>query len=273
MTYLHWVAKTHPGYRPFERQDFSEHFWERLREVFPRAYACVLMPNHFHVITPSVKSDQDLQLKLHQLRCMIGQVSQAFELTPKSWLPVPEPTTIPDGKHLLRQVRYVHLNPCRSHLTREPLSWLWSTHRDYLGLVRDPWSDLKTLSTVSGQGFNAESFHRYVSSDPTAEVRGTPFPKALERKHWVSHVSSVQLKRALRDYYRNESSGISLQAKMMKIDLKRTKPSILQELKISDSTLRRYCMKPEPKNIMAALQYLVADPRLSGELSVNKISS
>ncbi len=65
---------------------------------------------------------------------------------------------IPDAKHLLRQVRYVHLNPCRGGLVQDPLCWRMARCLQY-----------------RGRNF-AEWFHGYVSGDPHTSVAGTPFP-------------------------------------------------------------------------------------------------
>jgi hypothetical protein len=82
-------------------------------------------------------------------------------------------------KKIARQVRYIHLNPCRAALTDDPLRWLWSTHRDVVGAVVDPWIDGLRLAPHLGKstcGFE-DWFHGYVSADPTVHVAGT-FPPA-----------------------------------------------------------------------------------------------
>jgi hypothetical protein len=78
-----------------------------------------------------------------------------------------------------RAIRYIHLNPCRKEYSGDPISWEWSTHRDYLGVVAYPWP--RTWTQLQSLGFykgptGVEAFHRYVSADPTAHVLGTPPP-------------------------------------------------------------------------------------------------
>ncbi len=41
--------------------------------------------------------------------------------------------------YLLQLVRYIHLNPVRAHLIRDPVEYRWSGHRTYLGLDRVSW--------------------------------------------------------------------------------------------------------------------------------------
>ncbi len=47
-----------------------------------------------------------------------------------------------DGNaYLLELVRYIHLNPVRAGLVRDPSEWVWSGHRAYLGRERTTWLD------------------------------------------------------------------------------------------------------------------------------------
>ncbi|MBI4704176.1 MAG: hypothetical protein HY744_23960, partial [Deltaproteobacteria bacterium] len=100
-------------------------------------------------------------------------------VAPCSWEPVPPPEIIPDLKHLRRLVRYLALNPCRAGLASDPLSWPWSTHRDVVGAVADPWIDGSRLAAalvLPAQGF-AVAHHAYVSGDPCVSTAGTPFSR------------------------------------------------------------------------------------------------
>jgi hypothetical protein len=101
---------------------------------------------------------------------------------------VPEPTLIADAKHLLRTIRYVHLNACREQLVGDPLLWPWSTHRGVVGAEQDPWLDARRLAGFVASNY-AESafvawFHRYVSSDPSCAPGGTPLPVAAPKREW-----------------------------------------------------------------------------------------
>ncbi|MCM0607249.1 MAG: hypothetical protein KA715_14260 [Xanthomonadaceae bacterium] len=249
MKFLHWVGKTHNGYQPFNHEHFSKRIWTDLRDLFPQTYACILMPNHFHIISPElgVKETKD---KLHSLSSQIGQNTRFYDMEPKIWLPLPLPNIIPDSKHLERQIRYVHLNPCRSDLTSEPLSWKWSTHLDYLGLVKNPWCNLKELRS-KGRNFSAEFFHLFVSNDPTAQIGGTSFPKSVKRAQWMTKVSCETLHEAL-----------DLKARIMKCDLNRTNQSILSRLEISRSSLKRFIKHQESSQDISTLEYHLGDERL-----------
>ena len=96
-----------------------------------------------------------------------------------------QPTEVYDDKHASRAVRYVHLNACREHMTRDPLAWPFSTHRDALGLA---WPAI--VRPVP----RPEDFHRWISSDPDVRVDGSALPAQALR----TDVRAVSPK-ALRD--------------------------------------------------------------------------
>jgi hypothetical protein len=130
------------------------------------------MPNHPHLI---VRGDPDRERsKLSHLLSGFTRHSGERRL----WDDRTSAERIPDPAHLSRQIRYVHLNPCRARLVDDPLRWPWSTHRGVIGAEADPWADAGRLAEVLGRsrpGFE-ERFHAYVSGDPTVAVSGTPLP-------------------------------------------------------------------------------------------------
>ncbi|MCP4806384.1 MAG: hypothetical protein GY884_13655 [Proteobacteria bacterium] len=73
-------------------------------------------------------------------------------------------------------LRYIHLNPCRAGLASDPLAWRWSTHRDLVGAVVDPWVPLDRWAEWTSM--DAAELHSYIASDPSTDVTGTPMPEA-----------------------------------------------------------------------------------------------
>ncbi|NDG86038.1 MAG: hypothetical protein EBX52_13495 [Proteobacteria bacterium] len=176
---FHWVVRTCDRIKPFLNRDTCVEFWSLLREKFPDTMAAVIMPDHAHWIQKSVigpDSGPDFTLEPH--KSIFARRIKKFE---RRWgfrfEPIRTPMQIPDRKHLLRQVRYIHLNPCRSRLAQDPLEWEWSTHWDILGLVRNPWINAKDFFDDLGIPNDLMAFHRYVSADPSVNVEGTPFPE------------------------------------------------------------------------------------------------
>jgi len=179
MDLLHLAARMDFGSPPLIDERACD-LWTWLRQCFPSALAATLMPDHLHVITPGEPEAgrATLQGILAQHRGMHGSPGRGRG--PGRWT-IPPPSVIPDVRHLGRQVRYVSLNPCRAGLVRDPLAWLWSTHRDVVGAVVDPWVTADRLAEALGErarGF-VERHHAYVSGDPSAAVSGTPLPRVV----------------------------------------------------------------------------------------------
>jgi hypothetical protein len=64
-------------------------------------------------------------------------------------------------------------------LVHDPLQWHWSTHRDAVGAIVDPWVSTAAVAAALNRplkGFAARH-HAYVSADPSVNLRGTPPPR------------------------------------------------------------------------------------------------
>ncbi len=201
--WVHVTARTMAGVRSLREATAARWLWTRLQRVFPDVAAAVLMPNHVHILARVT----DIWAVAGQLGSVLSGFSRhhgmGFEAGSEhlGWEPVPPPRVVPDVLHLRRQVRYVVLNPCRAGLARDPLEWVWSTHRDVVGAAAAPWVPRWHLAAIleeRGKGFVARH-HAYVSGDPSVAVAGTPPPAAagevsgvtLERVAWAA-VASVR---------------------------------------------------------------------------------
>ena len=144
-------------------------------QTFPEALALAVMPDHVHILLPHddpgsrIGSFQSAYARWrHGHRGGSGSV----------WRPAGDPRVINDVKHLRRTIRYVHLNPCRSGLTRDPLTWPWTTHRDAVGFAHPH---------VVPEQPDVARFHEYVSKDDTCSPLGTPLPTLrFEAFHWFA---------------------------------------------------------------------------------------
>jgi hypothetical protein len=175
----HLTAHAVGGLTPFATFEGAAFAWRRLRRAFPQALAVVLLPNHLHIVS----DEPDPDAARRRLAAVLSGVARHPPCATGSrvWAEVPPPRPIPDVRHLARHVRYLALNPCRSGLVRDPLSWLWSTHRDVIGAVADPWASAERLAAAlrrPRRGFEA-AHHAYVSGDPSTCVTGTPFPQPV----------------------------------------------------------------------------------------------
>src|SRR5687768_13162073 len=114
----HLVARTRSSYRPFTERSHCIYLWGILQRAFPEIAAAVLMPNHLHLLATG--EPKDLHLKLQQTVRVFSRNRFSGQ---NVWESVPEPNPIADPHHLLRHIRYVHLNPCRKELCSEPAEW------------------------------------------------------------------------------------------------------------------------------------------------------
>jgi putative transposase len=174
MPYFHLVARTRWPHAPFQDRAHCADFWTKLRRRFPRTLGAVLMPDHLHLIVECGEPGEVLR----RLRIETTAFNRARFLGKSLWDPLSAAQSIPNGQHLLRQIRYVHLNPCRAGLATDPLEWEWSTHRDAVGAVSESWIDLPALHRLSKTNFKtfADVFHQYVSGDPSVQIKGTTLP-------------------------------------------------------------------------------------------------
>jgi hypothetical protein len=154
--------------------------WDALRPVFPSALAALLMPNHLHLVAAT----RDPEVELTRLRAVVGAYARQFGV---GWNRVSDPKPLPTLDKVLREIRYVSLNPCRPArvgtdyvtLSSDPLGWEWSTHRDAVGAIVDPWVTAERIAEETGQrpADAVAWLHRYVSSDPSVAVQGTAAPR------------------------------------------------------------------------------------------------
>ncbi len=175
-TVVHMVASLRPHVPHLRDDAMYLWLWRHLRAAFPDAIAIVLMPNHLHLLAWLTR------LSRRRLAAVLGGFARTFELG-EIWRPVPEPEAVVSDEKLARNVRYTALNPCRTWqehepLVRDPLAWPWSTHRDVVGAIVNPWIAAPRLADVLGwpAANFAQRYHRYVSSDSHVATAGTPFP-------------------------------------------------------------------------------------------------
>lgn len=202
MKYYHLTARTRWPHKPFTDREVCADLWGRLQKRFPKVLACVLMPNHLHIVLYGAHPEAARQILAIELRAFTQSQFPGLRL----WEEVPPPEMIQDRKHLARFIRYVHLNPSRARLVDDPLEWEWSTHRDAVGGAAPTWIDLGMLMQIfkADPRKLAEVIHRYVSGDPTVHVASTPLiwsrpsgelflPQTLMRAVWIATRSPSRL--------------------------------------------------------------------------------
>ena len=126
-------------------------FLQKLTEYKKRynfiLYAYSLMDNHIHLLleTGDVSLSKIMQGLLQSYtqwyNGKYGVVGHLFQGRFKSIL-------CDKREYLLNLIRYIHLNSVRAGLVRDPLEYMWSSHRIYLGIER---SDLVDCDLVLSQ--------------------------------------------------------------------------------------------------------------------------
>ena len=163
----HLTCRSRRGTLAFRTHVEARALWDRVIEAVPDPVALCLMPDHVHL------------LHARDVHARLGRALSAFArwrnhqrgVKGAVWERQSAPEPVLGEKKLRRSERYIHLNPCRAWLVKDPLAWAWSTHRDRVGLavpcVRPPVPD-------------THAFHAYISADPTVHVQGTQLPVAQD---------------------------------------------------------------------------------------------
>lgn len=130
-----------------DRRQFLMLAEEGVRRFGHRVHAFCLMPNHVHFAlqvgeVPLSKIMQNLSFRytgwINKRR---GRRGHLFHGRYKAIL-------VDQDAYLLELTRYIHLNPVRAGLIKDPAAYLWSGHRTYLGKGSLPWL---TTEWVLGQ--------------------------------------------------------------------------------------------------------------------------
>ncbi len=114
-----------------------EWLWRRLREAFPDAWSCVLMPTHVHLLVAS------------GLAARLGYVLRGYTRRYGTRLHVAPPQPTNTAAIAQRTLRYQWLNPVRARLVDDPWQWRWSTLRDVGGVAWPVWTPLSRVAALA----------------------------------------------------------------------------------------------------------------------------
>jgi hypothetical protein len=111
------------------------------------------MPNHVHLLieageTPLSKIMQAIQFSYTQsFNRRHRKVGHLFQGRYKAVL-------CQKDEYLLQLIRYIHLNPVRAKIVKDPKDYLWSSHRALLGMDRNPRCDVNAVLREFGRRRN-----------------------------------------------------------------------------------------------------------------------
>jgi REP element-mobilizing transposase RayT len=132
---------------PEDRLRFYELLAEGVARFGYRVHAFCLMTNHVHLALqageePLSVGMQNLGFRYTQhLNRRLDRVGHVLQGRFKAYL-------VDQDRYGLALVRYIHLNPVRARMVRDPAAYRWSSHRAYLGREHWPWL---TTDWVLGQ--------------------------------------------------------------------------------------------------------------------------
>lgn len=160
---FHHVAHAVPGRLLFRDAIEAHRLWHAILRAVPGPTALCLMPNHIHLVCAESRAARVGRALSGFVRWRNARSGETGRLIARS----PEPESIIGETKLRRQIRYVHLNPCRAHLVQDPIAWPYSTHLDAVGLASP---------AVRKAYFEPHRLHAYISADPAVSPDGTELP-------------------------------------------------------------------------------------------------
>lgn len=163
----HVICRGNQGQRIFRDAADHQRYVQLLqagRERYGfRLYAYVLMPNHIHHLievgpTPLSKIMQNILFRYTRYwNRRYRKIGHLFQGRYKAILCEKE-------SYLLELIRYIHLNPVRSRIIRDPSRYAWSSHAAYLKGDGRGWLAVKEVLPRWGRhrGEAIAAYQRFV---------------------------------------------------------------------------------------------------------------
>jgi putative transposase len=185
----HVMARGNGGQRIFlderDRPDFLGLVADGVKRFGHSVHAFCLMDNHVHLAirTGPVPLSRIMQnLMFRYTRLFNERQSKSGHLFQGRFRSI----VVDEESYLLEIVRYIHLNPARAKLVRDPSEWPWSGHRAYLGKAETEFLETSWVLRRFGPA-KAEARRRYeafvlqgLSEAPKPElVQGLAEPRVL----------------------------------------------------------------------------------------------
>ena len=255
--------RTLRGYRPFADPTNAEPLWRSLRRAFPDALAACLMPNHLHLLDETSDPRRDRERLVRVAAASTRRIGAR-----RLWEPAPSPEPIAPDK-LLRQIRYLHLNPPRAGLVDDPLAYRCSTHRGVVGAEHEPWVPAQRIARLTGRPVCglAESFHDYVSSDPSVSPSGSPFPERAPTRPFAVVPLAAIIAAAHSAAFWCPRSVERHATVLLGVDQGWPVARIADALGIDPRSVRRFAQRANPA-LLDSARLCLGDPRLCADSSI-----
>jgi REP element-mobilizing transposase RayT len=142
------VFKTDEDYRLFLK------LLETIKERYPfDLHAFCLMTNHFHL---EITTGEDPIWKIMQplMNHYARNFNQRYDYTGHLFESRYTSCLIEDERYFLEVSRYIHLNPVKAQMVREPRAYSYSSYKNYVSDEKNDFSSLLETERVLG------AFHR-----------------------------------------------------------------------------------------------------------------
>lgn len=264
MPYVHLVAHLIGDLDFLAEEPVAGWLWGKLRQRFPVTASAQLMPNHLHLLTevdePEVARDA--------LARTCGHLGRRFGLG-RVFERLPTAEVIPP-KRMPRVARYVDLNSTRAGLVASPLQWAWTTLRDLVGAVADPWIDARRHKEALRSG-HADSIARwltYVAADDTVGDR-KPLAPPVDPSPDAPAFGLEALAQACAAACRVPPAELGSRADVRRLFVAlcqdqgvRDTDVIARRCAVSRRTVQRALHDPPEARALQAARQCLADPRL-----------
>jgi REP element-mobilizing transposase RayT len=129
----------HPIFYAAKDRDLLDRIVERtLEDLGARLHAYCWMTNHIHLLLQV--ADAPLGKIMQRIASHYARVVQQHLQTTGHLFERRYHSLLVDAdNYLLTLLRYIHFNPVRAGLVKDPASYPWSSHRAYLGQSKQDW--------------------------------------------------------------------------------------------------------------------------------------
>lgn len=153
--YYHVFNRAAEGRLLFHSDENYRYFLRRISKILPvhplEIICYCLMPNHFHFLLKTLKDHTVsgfISLLLNgYVKALNVQTGMSGPLFPARFKNV----LVESDAQLIHLMRYIHLNPVKAGLVKDPSDWLYSNYREFINSWIDPGVCVKDIKASTKQ--------------------------------------------------------------------------------------------------------------------------